>query len=163
MPTAGDQPDAPQQGDAAASPASGKAPGQGATGADAATPAGRYGPPAGRSDDRGLKIVGGVLGVLFLAFIAWSGISYIGKQDVTGELTGFTVVSDTEVEVTLQVRKADGTPAVCTVRSQAEDGLEVGRVDFRFEAEGATVHRAHTLRTTELATSAELLSCSAGD
>ncbi|NJQ05648.1 DUF4307 domain-containing protein [Streptomyces lonarensis] len=160
MPTAGDQPAAPRQGDGAASPASGPAPGPSRPGA---APAGRYGSPAGGSGDRGLKIVGGVLGVLFLAFIAWSGISYIGKQDVTGELTGFTVVSDTEVEVTLQVRKAEGTPAVCTVRSQAEDGLEVGRVDFRFEAEGATLHRAHTLRTTERATSAELLSCTAGD
>lgn len=160
MPTAGDQPAAPRQGDGPASPAPGTAP---APTVPAAAPAGRYGSAAGRSGDRGLMIVGAVLGVLFLAFIAWSGISYIGKQDVTGELTGFTVVSDTEVEVTLQVRKADGTPAVCTVRSQAEDGLEVGRVDFRFEAAGTTVHRAHTLRTTERATSAELLSCTAGD
>ncbi|WP_130796701.1 DUF4307 domain-containing protein [Streptomyces otsuchiensis] len=144
MPTAGDQHAAPEHRDAAA-------------------PAGRYG-SSGSRQDRGLKITGAVLGALLLTFIGWAGISYIGGQTVTGELTGFTVLSDTEVEVTVQVRKSAGTGAVCTVRSQAFDGLEVGRADFRFEEDGDTVHRAHTLRTTARATSAELLSCdAAGD
>jgi hypothetical protein len=127
------------------------------------TPAGRYGPAAGEDarTDRRLKITGAVLGALLLAFIGWAGVSYIGGQSVTGEVTGFTVLSDTEVEATIQVRKPSGTAGVCTIRSQAEDGLEVGRADFRFEEDRDLVHRAVTLRTTGRATTAELLSCSA--
>jgi hypothetical protein len=48
---------------------------------------------------------------------------------------------------------------VCTVRSQAVDGLEVGRADFRFDEESDRIHRAVTLKTTERATSAELIGC----
>lgn len=134
------------------------------TAAGPRTPEGRYGPSAGHSDartDRRLKITGGVLGALLLAFLAWVGVSYIGGQSVTGELTGFTVRSDTEVEVTLQIRKPADATGVCTVRSQAQDGLEVGRAEFRFEEAEDLVHQAVTLRTTGRATSAELLGCTA--
>jgi hypothetical protein len=125
-------------------------------------PEGRYGPSAADADaraDRRLKITGGVLGAGLLAFLAWAGVAYIGGQQVTGELTGFTVLSDTEVEATVQVRKPAGTAGVCTVRSQAADGLEVGRADFRFDEHGEVLHTAVTLKTTGRATSAELLRC----
>ena len=125
------------------------------------TPPGRYGADAGGDarTDRRLKITGAVLGALLLAFVGWAGVSYISGQQVTGEVTGFTVVSDTEVTATIQVRKPSGTVGVCTIRSQAADGLEVGRADFRFEDDSDRVHRAVTLRTTGRATTAELLSC----
>ncbi|MBB0243982.1 DUF4307 domain-containing protein [Streptomyces alkaliphilus] len=130
-------------------------------GARPAPPPGRYGrsAPDDARTDRRLRMVGAGLGALFLAFLVWTGISVIGGERVTGTLTGFTVVSDEEVEAVLQVRKpADGV-GVCTVRSQAEDGLEVGRAQFRFEAEGEVELRAVTLRTTQRGTSAELLGC----
>ena len=125
------------------------------------TPVGRYGSDADAEarTDRRLRTTGAVLGAGLLAFVVWAGISYVGGQQVTGELTGFTVVSDTEVEATVQVRKPRGTAGICTVRSQAVDGLEVGRADFRFEEDSDLVHRAVTLRTTARATSAELLGC----
>lgn len=124
-------------------------------------PAGRYG-HAGRDDGRSgrrLKIVGAVLGAALLGFVGWTGWSYVTGQEVSGQLTGFTVVSDTEVTANIAVRKPAGTVGVCTVRSQAEDGLEVGRADFRFEEDADSVHRSVTLKTTERATSAELIGC----
>jgi hypothetical protein len=125
-------------------------------------PPGRYGrqrPADAARTDRRLKITGAVLGALLLAFVAWAGWSYVGGQKVTGELTAFDVVSDTRVEVSVQIRKPAGTDGVCTLRAQAEDGLEVGRADFRFDDDAGSVHRSVTLRTTQRATSAELIGC----
>ncbi|WP_059013137.1 DUF4307 domain-containing protein [Streptomyces specialis] len=124
-------------------------------------PEGRYG-RSGTADavtDRRLKIIGAVLGAALLGFVAWAGVSYISGQKVTGELTGFQVVSDAEIEVNIAIRKPSGTDGVCTVRAQAEDGLEVGRADFRFDEDVDSVHRSVTLRTTERATAAELMGC----
>ncbi|ONK11819.1 DUF4307 domain-containing protein [Streptomyces sp. MP131-18] len=128
----------------------------------AMAPEGRYG-RSGAADartDRRLKIIGLVLGVLLLGFVAWAGVSYIGEQKVSGELTGFQVVSDEQIDVNLAVRKPADTDGVCTVRAQAEDGLEVGRADFRFDENGDSAHRTVTLRTTGRATAAELMGCS---
>jgi hypothetical protein len=131
--------------------------------ARAGLPEGRY----GRSDsdsartDRRLKITGLVLGVALLAFTAWAGVSYISEQRVSGELTAFDVVSDTEAEFSLAVRKPSDVDGVCTVRAQAEDGLEVGRADVRFDDDAGEIHRSLTLHTTERATTVELLGCSA--
>ncbi|RMI40401.1 DUF4307 domain-containing protein [Streptomyces triticirhizae] len=126
-------------------------------------PEGRYGRAASRDDatDRRLRLVGLALGVALVAFVAWAGFSYIGEQRVTGELTGFEVTSDSEISVHLAVRKPADTEGVCTVRAQAEDGLEVGRGEFRFDQPDDSLHQAVTLRTTGRATSAELMGCSA--
>jgi hypothetical protein len=125
-------------------------------------PEGRYGRSASDSarTDRRLKITGLVLGAALLAFTAWAGVSYISEQRVSGELTAFDILSDTEVELSLAVRKPSDVVGVCTVRAQAEDGLEVGRADFRFTDDAGELHRSLTLRTTERATAVELLSCS---
>ncbi|RKN07592.1 DUF4307 domain-containing protein [Streptomyces radicis] len=128
----------------------------------AGLPEGRYG-RRGSDDartDRRLTVIGLALGAVLLGFVAWAGFSYIGEQQVTGQLTGFDVVSDEEIQVNVAVRKPSGADGVCTVRAQADDGLEVGRGDFRFDDEGDSVHRAVTLRTTQRATSAELMGCS---
>ncbi|MGP3967029.1 DUF4307 domain-containing protein [Streptomyces sp. 6N223] len=125
-------------------------------------PQGRYGRSASDSarTDRRLKIIGFVLGAALLAFTAWAGVSYISEQRVSGELTTFDVISDKEVELSLAVRKPSDAVGVCTVRAQAEDGLEVGRADFRFTDDTGEIHRSLTLRTTERATAIELLGCS---
>ncbi|MGP3954153.1 DUF4307 domain-containing protein [Streptomyces sp. 7N604] len=123
--------------------------------------AARYGRSADARADRKLKIVGAVLGAALLAVIAWSGVSYIAGQDVSGELIKFKVVSDAAVEVHLEVRKDAGTPGVCTLRAQAEDGTEVGWKDLRFEERGGRVDRVGTVRTTRRATAVELVGCKA--
>ncbi|MBL1065795.1 DUF4307 domain-containing protein [Streptomyces sp. 7-21] len=133
--------------------------------AGAGLPEGRYG-RASASDrartNRRLTITGCVLGAALLAFVAWAGVSYVAGEKVSGELTAFDITSDTRVEVSLAVRKPPGTVGVCTVRAQAEDGLEVGRADFRFPDEDGQIHRSVTLNTTQRATTAELLGCSEG-
>ncbi len=129
--------------------------------APATLPEGRYGRSrtAEARSDRRLKATGLVLGVLLLGFTVWAGASYIADQDVTGELTGFDVVSETEVEVSVAVRKPADVVGVCTLRARAEDGLEVGRATVRFEDDTDRIHRSVTLKTTERATTAELLGC----
>ncbi|GAA2628611.1 DUF4307 domain-containing protein [Streptomyces axinellae] len=109
--------------------------------------------------DRGLKITGGVLGVLMLALIAWLGSSYIAGQEVSGEMIKFKVVSDSAVEVHLEVRKDAGTAGVCTLRTQAESGNEVGRKNAAIPAAKSRVDTVITVRTTARATSAELVGC----
>ncbi|MEO3754271.1 DUF4307 domain-containing protein [Streptomyces sp. B6B3] len=133
------------------------------TAAPTAPPEGRYGRArtAEARTDRRLKATGLVLGVLLLGFTAWAGASYIAGQDVTGELTGFDVVSDSEVEVSVAVRKPTDEVGVCTIRARAEDGLEVGRADVRFDDDTDRIHRSVTLNTTQRATTAELLGCAA--
>ncbi|MFD5321014.1 DUF4307 domain-containing protein [Streptomyces sp. NPDC127098] len=124
-------------------------------------PAGRYGRATDDArTDRRLMIVGGVLGALLLAFVAWAGYAYVAGEQVSSELTGFDVVSDERIDVNLAVRKPADLVAVCTVRAQAEDGLEVGRADFTFDEDESSLHRSVTLRTTQRATAAELISCS---
>ncbi|PJE96654.1 DUF4307 domain-containing protein [Streptomyces carminius] len=134
-----------------------------ATPAGGGLPQGRYGRPGGGGSDRGLKAVGAVLGVAFLAMIAWFGVSYITGTKVSAELIKFDVVSDREVAVHLEVRKDADVTGVCTVSSLAEDGGEVGRADFTFEAPESRIDEVVTLRTTARATTAKLVGCTAVD
>ncbi|KUJ66112.1 hypothetical protein ACZ90_40385 [Streptomyces albus subsp. albus] len=124
-------------------------------------PDGRYGRTADERADRTLKIVGAVLGALLLAVVGWFGYSYITGQDVTGRVIGFKVVSAHAVQVHLEVHKDEGTTGVCTVRSLSEDGGEVGLKDFTFDQRRKQVDEVVTLRTTALATTAELVGCKA--
>lgn len=128
-------------------------------------PEGRYGrSPAARSDasaDRTLKTVGAVLGAGLLALIAWLGVSYVSGQQVSGELIKFKVVSDTAVEVHLEVRKDAEVPGVCTVRAQSADTVDVGWKDIRFDERESRVDKIGTIRTTRRATAVELIGCKA--
>ncbi|CAL9304611.1 MULTISPECIES: DUF4307 domain-containing protein [unclassified Streptomyces] len=124
-------------------------------------PEGRYGRAAEARTDRGLKIVGSVLGAGLLALIGWFGYDYIAGQKVSGELIKFDVVAADRVDAHLEVRKADGAKGYCTVRALAESGAEVGRKEIRFDQAATRVDEVVTIRTTELATAAELLGCSA--
>ncbi|MER0242890.1 DUF4307 domain-containing protein [Streptomyces sp. HSW2009] len=124
-----------------------------------ARPDGRYGRSADERADRKLKIIGATLGVALLGVVGWVGYSYIAGQDVSGRVIAFKVVSEHAVEVHLEVRKDPGDTGVCTVRSQAEDGAEVGRKDFTFDQRQKQVDEVVTLRTTRRATNAELVEC----
>ncbi|WJV46521.1 DUF4307 domain-containing protein [Streptomyces flavofungini] len=124
-------------------------------------PEDRYGRSADARADRTLKIVGSVLGVLMLGVIGWFGYASIAGTELSGEMIKFDVVSDQAVEVHLEVRKDADANGYCTLRSQAEDGSEVGRADFRFDQDKGRVDKVVTLRTTERATSAELVGCHA--
>ncbi|MFI9120216.1 DUF4307 domain-containing protein [Streptomyces bikiniensis] len=122
-------------------------------------PEGRYGRSADERADRKLRIVGSVLGVLFLGLLGWFGWYYVVDSRISAEMIKFDVVSATEVQVHLEIRKDEGVAGVCTLRSRAEDGTEVARKDVRVDDPAGRVDQVFSLRTTARATSAELIGC----
>ncbi|MFJ5873527.1 DUF4307 domain-containing protein [Streptomyces sp. NPDC093088] len=122
-------------------------------------PEGRYGRSADERADHRLKVVGSVLGVLFLGLLGWFGWYYVVDSKISAEMIKFDVVSATEVQVHLEVRKDEGVEGVCTLRSRSEDGAEVARKDVRIDDPAARVDQVFSLRTTARATSAELIGC----
>ncbi|MCF4140091.1 DUF4307 domain-containing protein [Streptomyces sp. Tue 6430] len=123
-------------------------------------PEGRYGRSSDERADRTLKVAGAVLGALLLALIGYFGYHYVAQNKISGEMITFQV-SDDSVRVHLEVRKDAGVSGYCTVRSQAENGAEVGRADFRFSGPDTRIDKVVTLRTTSRGTTAELLGCHA--
>ncbi|MFI9047658.1 DUF4307 domain-containing protein [Streptomyces sp. NPDC053427] len=124
-------------------------------------PDGRYGRSADQRADRRLKIIGAVLGVALLGVIGWTGASYIAGQDLSGRIITWDAVSDSAVKVHLEVIKDKDDKGVCTLRSQAEDGSEVGRKDVTIDQRTDQVNTEVTLRTTKRATNAVLVGCQA--
>ncbi|MFJ9901322.1 DUF4307 domain-containing protein [Streptomyces sp. NPDC101152] len=123
-------------------------------------PEGRYGRSSDERADRKLKIAGTVLGALLLALVGYLAYHYIGQNKISGEVITFEPHKDS-VQIHLEVRKDSGASGYCTIRSQAADGAEVGRADFRFDGSATRIDRVVTLRTTAPGTTAELLGCHA--
>ncbi|MCT9003755.1 DUF4307 domain-containing protein [Streptomyces sp. NPDC054766] len=130
--------------------------------ASAQLPEGRYGRSADERADRKLKIVGSVLGVALIGLIGWFGYDYIAGTRISAQVITFKAVSDSAVEVHLEVHKDSGTNGYCTLRSQSADGIEVGRADFRFDQGASRLDKVVTLRTTARGSTAELLGCHTG-
>ncbi|MFF9477710.1 DUF4307 domain-containing protein [Streptomyces sp. NPDC014733] len=122
-------------------------------------PEGRYGRSSNGRNDRGLKIVGGVLGAALLGVVAWCGISYIGGQQVSGRVITWEAVPDGTVKVHLEVVKDRDATGVCTLRVLSADKAEVGRKDVTVGGRGEQIDTEVTLRTTGRATAAELVGC----
>ncbi|MER8222434.1 DUF4307 domain-containing protein [Streptomyces sp. NPDC094143] len=123
-------------------------------------PEGRYGRSSDERADRRLKVVGAVLAVALLGLVGWFGYHYVAQSKISAEVISFEPGKES-VRVHLEVRKDAGADGYCTVRSQAEDGAEVGRADFRFDGDDTRVDQVVTLRTTSPGTTAELLGCHA--
>ncbi|UFR02640.1 DUF4307 domain-containing protein [Streptomyces sp. Go40/10] len=121
-------------------------------------PEGRYGRSSDRRADRRLKIAGAVLGAALLALIGFFFYHYVAKSEISAAVISFEA-SDDAVRVHLEVHKDAGASGYCTVRSQAADGAEVGRADFRFSGQATRIDKVVTLRTTAKGTTAELLGC----
>ncbi|MEU3050098.1 MULTISPECIES: DUF4307 domain-containing protein [unclassified Streptomyces] len=126
-------------------------------------PQGRYGRSADERADRGLRVLGAVLGALMVAMVGWFGYDYIAGRTLSAEVIKFDVVQGAnEVQMHLEVRKDADATGTCTVRALAEDGAEVGRLDARFEETGTErIDRVVRIRTTREATGAELVGCTA--
>ncbi|SNX63659.1 uncharacterized protein DUF4307 [Streptomyces sp. TLI_55] len=123
-------------------------------------PEGRYGRSSDERADHKLKIAGAVLGALLLAMIGYFAWHYVAKNEISAEVITFEP-GKTSVQVHLEVRKDAGAGGYCTIRSQAENGAEVGRADFRFSGNATRIDKVVTLRTTSPGTTAELLGCHA--
>ncbi|KND30407.1 MULTISPECIES: DUF4307 domain-containing protein [Streptomyces] len=124
-------------------------------------PEGRYGRSADERADRKLKVIGSVLGAALLVLIGWFAYHYVAGNRISVEIYTFDT-SAHAVKVHLRGDKDAGVDGYCTVRSQSEDGAEVGRADFRFAADVTDIDKIVTLRTTSRGTTAELLGCHAG-
>ncbi|MGW1669898.1 DUF4307 domain-containing protein [Streptomyces sp. NPDC002324] len=124
-------------------------------------PEGRYGRSADERADRKLKVIGSVLGAALLVLIGWFAYHYVAENRISVEIYTFDT-SAHAVKVHLRGEKDAGVDGYCTVRSQSEDGAEVGRADFRFAADVTDIDKIVTLRTTSRGTTAELLGCHAG-
>ncbi|MFJ4976107.1 DUF4307 domain-containing protein [Streptomyces coeruleorubidus] len=124
-------------------------------------PEGRYGRSSDERADRTLKAVGAVLAAALLGLVGWFGYHYVAQSEISAEVISFEPGKES-VQVHLEVRKDAGTDGYCTVRSQAENGAEVGRADFRFDADATRIDKVVTLRTTSPGTTAELLGCHTG-
>ncbi|MFB7246847.1 DUF4307 domain-containing protein [Streptomyces populi] len=125
-------------------------------------PEGRYGRSADERADRKLKIIGSVLGVGLIGLVGWFGYDHIAGAEISAQVITFKAVSDSAVEVHLEVHKNAGTKGYCTLRSQSADGAEVGRADFRFDQHSSRLDKVVTLRTTARGSTAELLGCHSG-
>jgi hypothetical protein len=124
-------------------------------------PEGRYGSSADERADRKLKVIGAVLGAALLVLIGWFAYHYVAGNRISVEIYTFET-SAKSVKVHLTGDKDAGVEGYCTVRSQAENGAEVGRADFRFDAATTDIDEVVTLQTTSRGTTAELLGCHVG-
>jgi hypothetical protein len=97
----------------------------------AATPAEvlaeRYGRAPAPERRRLLVVLGALLAVAGIGWVVWSGWSH-SYQEVDGELRGYSVVSDTETEVSVLVDRRTGTAVECEVYAQADDHSRVGEL-----------------------------------
>ncbi|GAA3829394.1 DUF4307 domain-containing protein [Streptomyces coacervatus] len=123
-------------------------------------PEGRYGRSSDERADRKLKITGAVLAAALLALVGYFAYHYVGQNKISAEVITFDAQKDS-VQVHLEVRKDADATGYCTIRSQAKDGSEVGRADFRFGGHATRIDKVVTLRTTSAGTTAELLGCHA--
>jgi hypothetical protein len=125
-------------------------------------PESRYGRAAEQRTDRRLKVLGAVLGTGLIGLVVWFGWSYVGGQKISAELIKFSVVSDSEVQVHLEIRKDADATGSCTVRSRSRDGAEVGRLQVPVERAGESrIDQVVKIRTTARGTTAELAGCTA--
>ncbi|CCK27819.1 hypothetical protein BN159_3440 [Streptomyces davaonensis JCM 4913] len=130
------------------------------TTASTGLPEGRYGRSSDARADRRLKLAAVVLGTLLVAVVGYFGYHYVGQNKISAEVIEYDF-SEKAVKVHLEVRKDSGASGYCTIRSQSEDGSEVGRGDFRFDGDATRIDKVVTLRTRAEGTTAELLGCHA--
>ncbi|WP_225837219.1 DUF4307 domain-containing protein [Streptomyces sp. NK08204] len=124
-------------------------------------PEGRYGRSSDERSDRRLKVAGAVFGAALIALVGYFGYHYVTQNKISAQVITFQASRDA-VRIHLEVHKDAGVSGYCTLRSQAADGSEVGRADFRFTGSATRIDKVVTLRTTGPGTTAELLGCHAG-
>ena len=98
--------------------------------------------------------------VLAVLMTLWNRYTSAG---VTGSVLGFTVTSDSAVEVRVKVVKQPGSRAYCIVRSRAADGSEIARDVLAVDDVGTPTRTARaeiTLRTSARAVTGEVQGCS---
>jgi hypothetical protein len=129
-----------------------------ATGARIPTPPGRYG-TAPRGRRFALIAASIVVSAAFLAWLVWAAWHH-ASTSVSGQVTAFSVVSQHEIAVTINVQRSTGDLVVCTVEARASDHELVAAQDVTIPAgsSGSTQVKA-TIRTDREATTADVTGC----
>ncbi len=121
--------------------------------------AARYG--VGRTS-RGLLAVIVAVVAVFLAIIGvitWR----MATPGVQATLLRFTVVNDSRVDVTFEVRRDAVSSTVCVLRAQSERHADVGYATVTISSGREYVQATYPLATSSLATTAEVLGCGVGE
>ena len=123
--------------------------------------------PPGRYDERRalparrlLLLGGGAAGLVALvaAYVLFA--RYTGRT-ATAAVLGFTVVSDTRVDVRFEVSKPASATTYCVVRARDNDGAQVGAASVRVgPASTGTIRQTYQLGTTGRANTGEVDGCS---
>jgi hypothetical protein len=124
-------------------------------------PAGRYGPER-RGWSRPTTAAVVALAVLFTGAVVALGWR-LSNPAVSFQVRAFDVTSDDAVELTFLVRRKDADTAVtCLVRARSEQNQEVGRRTIVIPPGRAEVVTVTVIKTTALATLAEVQQCRSG-
>ncbi|ADG79733.1 hypothetical protein TPAU25S_00509 [Tsukamurella paurometabola] len=96
-----------------------------------ARPSDRYPDEQDPHRTRRLLVIGLVVVVVLGVGLAYLGYSKFAGKPVTGETAGYSVVSDSTVEVQVTVTRKDASqPVSCIVRAKNKAGDELGRREF---------------------------------
>ena len=117
----------------------------------------RYGPAHRRPV--GVLVALAVVVVGLIAWLIWAGL-LAANPPVRWELTGYSHVSDTSVEVSFTVTKHLEDTVVCTVQARDFNNEEVGRSDISVSNPQTSVPVDYTLKVIARPTTVEVLSCS---
>jgi hypothetical protein len=126
-------------------------------------PPGRYGHR--REPRRGRRWLAYLLLAPVLAAGLWLAVrlydQYADSSNYEPIVTGFTVVSDQQVDVRYEVGKADKSPATCRLQATDQSSREVGYAEVSVPS-GSDVRGSYTMTTKARAANVSVLGCSAG-
>jgi hypothetical protein len=98
---------------------------------------------------------------LFLAAVAWATVN-MGRESAQYRLLTWSVTSPTLATLEFEVRNSTDEPAVCIVRAQDENRVDVGYSRVTVPAGSDYVRVPYELVTLAPAFAVELLGCEAG-
>ncbi len=119
---------------------------------------------ANRYPQRGSKapivVISAVLFAALIGWMIWAGYDH-ATPGVSGQLHGYQVVSDTQVDVTLKVHRPDpSVAALCQVQAQAISGEPVGELTVAISpSTEKDVTKQVQIKTSLRATTAVLQNC----
>jgi hypothetical protein len=125
--------------------------------------------PAGRYDSPPLLLQRTLAVFLAVTVTALAGAVAVAlweratQERVTGRVLGYKVLSDSAVQIRLEVAKRSGGRAFCVIRARSADGREVGRDVAEVDSAGTTDRQrraSYTLSTTARAVTGEVAGCS---
>lgn len=119
----------------------------------------RYG--MGRRNWRTI-VVAAIVIVAFFGAVAWVTMN-LGSQAAQYRLLTWKVTSPTTVDVEFEVRNSTDAPAICVVRAQDENHIDVGYSSVSVPPGADYARVPYELTTLAPAFAVELLGCEAGE